>query len=158
MTATQSQSGRRALLRPRTIAAAASLVLVAGVVGAVVAQGAARQARPRFPVSPQVESTTGVRVVRATLAADGGLLDVRYIVLNAPNAQRWFADTSKPPVLHDSRNGAVIDRVAPMRDAHQQRPGQTYYLIYQNARNVIHRGDLIDLTVAGVTLHDIPVE
>ena len=52
----------------------------------------------------------------------------------------------------------MIDRVAPMRDAHQQRPGQTYFLIYQNAKNTIHRGDLIDLTVAGVTLHDIPVE
>mgnify|MGYP003378170587 CR=1 FL=1 len=137
---------------------AAGLVLAAGVGGAVVAQAAGHRSRPPFPTSSQLESTTGVKVVRATLAADGGLLDVRYVVLNAPNAQRWFADTTKPPVLHDNRNGATIDRVAPMRDAHQQRPGQTYYLIYQNAHNVIHRGDLIDLTIAGVTLHDIPVE
>ena len=105
-----------------------------------------------------METKVGVRVVRASLAADGGLLDVRYVVLNAPSAQKWMANTNNPPTLHDQRNSADVNRVAPMRDAHQQRPGQTYYLIYKNTGNTIHRGDLIDLTVAGVTLHDIPVE
>jgi hypothetical protein len=144
--------------RLRIAAAAAATLVAAGVTGAVVAQAGTTRARPSFPHSAQVELRTGVKVVRATLAADGGLLDVRYVVLDPPTAQRWFADTSKPPTLHDQRNSAVIDRVAPMHDAHQQRAGQTYFLIYQNARNTIHRGDLIDLTVAGVTLHDIPVE
>jgi hypothetical protein len=154
----QSPADRRRRLRIRTVASVASLALAAGAAGAVIAQASTKHPRPPFPRSSDVESKTGVKVVRATLAADGGLLDVRYVVLNAPSAQRWLADTSRPPSLHDNRNGAVIDRVAPMRDAHQQRPGQTYYLIYQNAKNTIHRGDLIDLTVAGVTLHDIPVE
>jgi hypothetical protein len=142
----------------RALAAATGLALCLGIAGAVAAEAGKRPTRPSMPVSSEVETSAGVRVIRASLAADGGLLDVRYVVLNAPRAQKWMADTTKPPALYDQRNKATIARVAPMRDAHQQRPGQTYYLVYQNVRNTIHRGDRIDLTVAGVTLHDIPVE
>jgi hypothetical protein len=123
-----------------------------------MAQGTPSNRRPVMPINPDLEAKVGVKVVRATLAGDGGLLDLRYVVLDAPNAQYWFANTAKPPKLFDLRNQATISHVAPMRDAHQQRPGQTYFLIYNNAGSTIHRGDRIDLTVAGVTLHGIPVE
>jgi hypothetical protein len=155
-----NESGPSSFLRrnARPLALAVGLTLAAGTAGVVVAQADSRSKRPGMPADSEVETKAGVRIVRASLAADGGLLDVRYIVLNAPRAQQWMADTSKPPALLDQRNGVTIDRVAPMRDAHQQRPGQTYYLVYQNTRNTIHRGDRIDITVAGVTLHDVPVE
>lgn len=145
--------------RAITIAVLAFLAVTPIITGAVVAQGSTRLAhRPKMPTSVALETKAGVKVVRATIAGDGGLLDVRYQVLNAPNAQYWFANTSKPPKLLDLRSGLVISRVAPMRDAHQQRPGQTYFLIYQNSGGAIHRGDKINLTVAGVTLRGIPVE
>ena len=158
MNPTHSSTPRRRRVPLRAVAAVAGLALAAGAAGVVAAQAGPGDHRPTFPSSPQLESRSGVKFVRATLAADGGLLDVRYIVINAPNAQRFLADSATPPKLKDLRNGVVIDRVAPMRDAHQQRPGQTYFLIYQNTHNAIHRGDLIDLTVAGSTLHGIPVE
>ena len=151
-----ARSTARQVLRTGTLIAC--LVVVGATTSAYVAEAHGRHERPQFPRSSELETRTGVQIVRATLAADGGLLDVRYVVLDAPNAQLWMADTSKPPELRDQRDSGVVDRVAPMRDAHQQRPGQTYFLIYQNTGNTIHRGDLIDLTVAGVTLHDIPVE
>lgn len=158
MNPTHSSPARRRRPSAPTVASVVGLALAAGAAGVVVANAGTGGHRPPFPSSPDFESRSGAKIVRATLAADGGLLDVRYTVINAPNAQRWFADTTTPPKLRDQRNGVVIDRVAPMRDAHQQRPGQTYFLIYQNAHNAIHRGDLIDLTVAGATLRDIPVE
>lgn len=148
-------SARRVL---RTGALVTALVVAGAATSAYVAEARNTHQRPHFPRSAELETKTGVQIVRATLAADGGLLDVRYVVLHAPDAQRWMSDTSKPPELRDQRDSGVVNRVAPMRDAHQQRPGQTYFLIYQNTGNTIHRGDLIDLTVAGVTLHDIPVE
>ncbi len=157
MNPTHSSAPRRRL-PIITVAAVAGLALAAGTVGAVVAQAGSSHRRPSFPSSPELESRSGVKFVRATLAADGGLLDVRYIVINAPNAQRWLADSATPPKLRDQRQGVVIDRVAPMRDAHLQRPGQTYFLIYQNVNNAIHRGDVLDLTVAGTTLRGITVE
>ena len=154
-----NKDGKVTRARAITIAVLAFLAAVPIVTGALVAQGSPRLGhRPKMPTSVALESKTGVKVVRATIAGDGGLLDVRYQVLNAPNAQYWFANTSKPPKLYDLRSHLVISRVAPMRDAHQQRPGQTYFLIYQNSGGAIHRGDKIDLTVAGVTLHGIPVE
>lgn len=158
MNPTHSSTPRRRRLSITTVAAVAGLALAAGAAGVVVAQAGPGDHRPSFPSSPDLESRSGVKFVRATLAADGGLLDIRYVVINAPNAQRWLADSATPPTLTDQRNGVVIDRVAPMRDAHQQRPGQTYFLIYQNVHDAIHRGDLLDLTVAGTTLHGVPVE
>ncbi len=141
----------------RATALLAGLALVA-TAGVVVANAKGAKPRPHFPRNPTMETTAGVQFVRATLAADGGLLDVRYMVLDSPRAQRWLANTSKPPRLVDKRNSRIIDRAAPMRDAHDKRAGQTYYLIYQNTGNALHRGDLLTLTVAGVTLDDVPVE
>jgi hypothetical protein len=151
-----ARATRRRILRAATLIAA--LAIAGAMTSAYVAEARVSHERPKVPRSAALETKTGVQIVRATLAADGGLLDVRYVVLDAPDAQLWMGDTSKPPELRDQRDSGVIDRVAPMRDAHAQRPGQTYFLIYQNTGNAIHRGDLIDLTVAGVTLHDIPVE
>jgi len=159
MTDTQQRPVRATRLRIlRGVALVAGLAIAGAMTSAYVAEARVSHERPKVPRSAALETKTGVQIVRATLAADGGLLDVRYIVLNAPDAQRWMGDTSKPPELRDQRDSGVIDRVAPMRDAHAQRPGQTYFLIYQNTGNAIHRGDLIDLTVAGITLHDVPVE
>lgn len=137
---------------------AVAVLAVIATVSVVAASAGGHRPRPPFPRNGAMETAVGVKFIRATLAADGGLLDVRYIVLDSPRAQRWLANTNKPPRLVDRRNNRVIDRAAPMRDAHDKRAGQTYYLIYQNTGNAIHRGDLITLTIAGVTLNDVPVE
>lgn len=142
----------------RAIAVVAGLAVVAITAGVAVVNAKGPRPRPPFPRNAAMETTVGVQFVRATLVADGGLLDVRYIVLDSPRAQRWLANTAKPPRLVDKRNNRVIDRAAPMRDAHSKRAGQTYYIIYQNTGNALHRGDLVTLTVAGVTLNDVPVE
>jgi hypothetical protein len=155
---TKPKGGKPGGIRWLTIAVLSLLAVTPVVTGAVMAQGSPANHRPQMPKNPDLEAKVGVQVVRATLAGDGGLLDLRYVVLDAPSAQYWFANTSKPPKLFDTRNSATISNVAPMRDAHQQRPGQTYFLIYQNAGNTIHRGDRINLSVAGVTLRGIPVE
>jgi len=114
------------------------------------------RARPTVPQDPSVESKSGIRVTRANLAGDGGLIDLRYIVLDPTLATEFTGNTDAPPVI--VRGGAKLDRVAAMREGHDLRPGQTYYLIYLNRAGTVHRGDKIDLEIAGVTLHSVPVE
>lgn len=152
---TAGRLARRWWLRATALVVAITVAIAAGV---VIANAREARQRPPFPRNPAMETAAGVQFVRATLVADGGLIDVRYVVLDSPRARRYLSDTSKPPRLVNLRNKRVVDRAAPMRDAHDKRAGQTYYLIYQNTGNSVHRGDRITLTIAGVTLNDIPVE
>ena len=128
------------------------------VTGTLVAQAGQGPQRPTMPQSAQVEAASGVRFERVTLAADTGLIDVRYTVLDSTKARKWAADTSQPPVIKDNRNQRLFDRVAAMRDSHELRSGQTYYLIYLNSNGGVKRGDTIDLRIAGTTLTGITVE
>jgi hypothetical protein len=133
-------------------------VAAVGLGGTLAAQAAAGGGRPTMPTSAAVEAASGVQLTRVSLAADGGLLDVRYVVLDSSKARKWAADTKNPPVIKNERNSRLFDRVAAMRDSHELRNGQTYYLIYLNSAGGVKRGDTVDLTIAGTTLTGIPVE
>ncbi len=143
----------------RRLRVLASVAIAGVLVAAMVTQAAgAGKGRPPVPRDPAVETATGARIERATLAADTGLLDIRYVVLNPTKARRTIGDTSKPPRLESQRTHRVFDRVAEMRNAHELRGGQTYYVLYLNTAGNLKRGDAIDITFGGVTLHGVPIE
>lgn len=136
----------------------AGLVAAVGLGGSLAAQAAGGKGRPAVPKDARVEAASGVQITRVSMAADGGLLDVRYTVLEPTKARKWAADTKKPPVVRNQRNQRLFDRVAAMRDSHELRSGQTYYVIYLNSAGGVKRGDKIDLTIAGTTLTGVTVE
>jgi hypothetical protein len=136
----------------------AGLVAAVGLGGTLAAQAAGGASRPPMPTSAAVEAASGVQLTRVSLAADSGLIDVRYVVLEPTKARKWAADTKNPPVIKNQRNQRLFDRVAAMRDSHELRSGQTYYLIYLNSAGGVQRGDKVDLDIAGTTLTGITVE
>jgi hypothetical protein len=140
------------------VGAAIVAMLGAGVAVTGLVQAATHAKRPPVPQSSEVEGKAGIRVTRVSLAGDGGLLDVRYIVLDPSLATRWTGDTDKPPIIGNERTHERFDRVAAMRDGHDLRPGQTYYLLYLNQGGNVHRGDKVDLEIAGTKLTGVPVE
>lgn len=150
-----SMSTRR---RTTLVAAGVALAGLGALTAAGMVQAIGHTPRPKVPSSGEVETKAGIRVTRLSVAADGGLLDLRYVVLNPNLAQAWTGDTNHPPVLGNERSGTRFDRVAAMRDGHDLRPGQTYYLVYLNQGGEVHPGDHVDVTVAGVTLKGVPVE
>ena len=160
MDTTTTSSAERRPGRRRVLVAAAAIAVAAatalGVAGLV--QAAPAHKRPSVPQDSQVEGKSGIRVVRVSLAGDGGLLDVRYIVLDRSLATEWTGDTDRPPVIDNARTHERFDRVAAMREGHDLRPGQTYYLIYLNKDGNVKRGDLIDISIAGTVLSGVPVE
>jgi hypothetical protein len=44
-----------------------------------------------------------------------------------------------------------------MRQGHDLRPGQTYYLLYLNNKGAVQRGDQVSIESNGRTLHHVPV-
>lgn len=146
-----------ALSRPRTRVLVALLLAVLVVVGAAAFRANASR-RATMPTDSGFESRTGVRVTRVAVVGDGGLVDMRYVVLDAQKATKRFANTKAPPHLVEQGGTRAITRVAAMRQAHELRPGQTYYLIYLNTGGRTKPGDTVHIDAAGDSLAGVPVQ
>ena len=110
------------------------------------------------PHSAVMESKLGIRVVQASVVADGGLIELRYTVLDTGKATTFQNDVHHPPVLRGSKHmGTPLYRTALMKQGHDLRPGQTYYILYMNNHGAVHPGDVLQIDAAGVTLANVPV-
>jgi hypothetical protein len=139
---------------------AITLLLALALVGVVLFRftGLAH-AGPRYnvPHNAQMEAALGVRFTQAAVVGDTGLIELRYVVLDAQKASAFQNDTAHPPLLRNERSGKNAWRAALMKQGHELRPGQTYYLLYLNNQGAIHRGDKITVEAAGKRLLHVPV-
>lgn len=117
------------------------------------------EAKPRYdiPHDGQLEAAYGIRFTQAAMVADGGLIELRYVVLNAEKASAFQNDTKHPPQLRNERSGKTAWRAALMKQGHELRPGQSYYLLYLNSGNAIKRGDKIEIRAGQHRLAHVPV-
>src|SRR5690349_14955870 len=109
------------------------VALTLGLVAALtVRYGSGAFAEPYYtvPHDGKMESSLGVRFTQAAVVGDGGLVEIRYTVLDAQRASAFQNDVQHPPVLKNERTGKSAWRTALMKQGHQLRPGQTYYVLY----------------------------
>lgn len=141
----------------RRYARAVVVVIVAAFVALIVRNVVVAHQRPSHdvPQSAAMEDKLGVRFSRVAVVEDGGLVQVSYVVLDPEKAQRFQAQQLTPPVIKSTRGS--ISRVALMKQGHDLRAGQTYYLVYQNAKEAVRSGDHVELIEAELTLADVPV-
>jgi hypothetical protein len=134
----------------------AAVLAAAGVLGMV---GAGRgSAAPTMPTNPAIEAQWGVRISRVAVTADGGIVDVRFVVLDPDKAISMMKDPANLPVLHPAGAQVVVDQVAQMAVRHDLNPGQTYFLLYQNAGGSVHPGGRMSITFGGLVLPDVVAE
>jgi hypothetical protein len=113
----------------------------------------------QVPQSTAIESSLGIRITRAAVVGDGGLIELTYTVIDAQKASRFQNDVHHPPVLHDPRASLKnsVYRTALMKQGHSLRPGQTYFILYENNHNSIQPGDTISIDAGGGKLSAVPV-
>jgi hypothetical protein len=105
-----------------------------------------------------MEAKLGVRFTHVAVVAGGGIIEVRYVVLDAAKASAFQSDLTHPPVLRDEQDGGVANQTEQMRQGHELRPGQTYYLLYADAKGLIRPGDTVTITDrSGLRLAGVPV-
>jgi hypothetical protein len=109
------------------------------------------------PQDGKMESQLGVRITQASLVGDGGLVEIRYTVLDNQRASAFQNDVKHPPLLKNEKNGKTAWRAALMKQGHELRPGQTYYILYLNNQNAIKRGDKIEISTGPGKLAHVPV-
>lgn len=152
---------RLAVLRTRT----AGRLLVLAVVLAALAMLVWRTSGPaeagkgyNVPRSAGLEAKLGVRFVQAAVVADGGIVELRYTVLDAQKASAFQRKVHNPPVLRsEDRTGAPLYRTALMRQGHDLRPGQSYYILYLNNSHAVRPGESLKISAGGDTLAHVPV-
>lgn len=146
----------------RLRSAKSSWIKPAGVIGALAAVALiglmlARASAPPsgMPTSPAIEARWGVRVTQIGVTADGGLVDFRFVVLDADKALDMMLNVNNLPVLVDEDSGTTITSTVPMGDDHYLNVGQTYFLLYRNALGAIKPGSQVTVKFGNLTLKHV---
>jgi hypothetical protein len=132
------------------------LLFAAAMIGRL-ATGAAARDPYHVPQDGELESILGVRFTQAALVGDDGLVEISYTVLDTQRASKFQNDVKHPPVLRNERTGKTAWRAALMKQGHELRPGQTYYILYLNNQNAIKRGDTLEIGTTARKLAHVPV-
>jgi hypothetical protein len=156
----------------RALSPLALVALVLGVVLGVRFAVARHQGGPQqaatgavsVPTNPAVEAGWGVRFSAVTVLADGGMVEVRYLVLDPAKAGRFHSSNlANLPVLVADDSGKWVHSYSQMLRVHTDHhgddvEGRSYSLVYGNADAALHAGGLVSIVLAdGLRLEHVPV-
>lgn len=141
-------------------------VAVAGLVlwlphrdsGAGVAPRAVPPAWQRPAVGASgLAARSGVKLTQVAVTGDGGLIDLRYQVVD-PDKAVALHDRRTPPALIDERTGLVVNQLL-MDHAHHgpYKTGVKYYLVFNNLGNWVHRGSMVTVLLGDAEVQHVVV-
>lgn len=116
-----------------------------------------RSASAAMPISAGMEARWGVRFTQIGTTADGGMVDVRYVVLDVDKAAALGSSPQDTPVLVEEGSKRIIFAVAIKSHAHDLHAGGRYYLLYRNTRGLLRAGSHVTITLAGNRLEHVTV-
>ena len=113
--------------------------------------------RPAVSASGLAERS-GVRLIRVAVTGGGGLLDLRYQVVD-PSKAVAVHDARTPPAIIDERTGLVDNRLL-MGHAHhgQLKAAVSYYLIFENTGNWVRRGSEVTVLLGDAQVEHVVVK
>ena len=100
---------------------------------------------------------SGVRVTQLATTGGGGLLDLRYQVID-PGKAAAIHDLETPPALVDERTGVVIDDLF-MGHSHNgpTKAGLIYYLVFSNPGSIVQSGDRVSVVLGDARIAHVRV-
>ena len=145
---------------------------LAGVVLVVTALAVWNWARGSGPAAPSpvpaawarpvvaaadLGQASGVLITRVAVTGDGGLVDLRFRVVD-PDRANALHDAGTPSALVDERTGLVVHDLL-MNHAHTgaYRAGVTYYLVFTNPGNWVHRGGRVTVLLGDAQVEHVAV-
>ena len=155
----------RSVLRVRALGFAAGAAAVAAVL--LLSSGGA-EPNPLRPVSkprplPAVVAPAvlaeraGVRIVRVATTGSGGLIDLRYQVVD-PQKAGGLHDADKPPALVDERTGTVLGQLLMGHQPHATpKAGVMYPLLFNNVGDIVQPGARVSVVLGGVRVAHVVV-
>jgi hypothetical protein len=102
------------------------------------------------PQSSAIEERFGIRITRLGLTANGGMLDLRFIVLDPEKAAAIGHTVRTLPRLIAEDRRIQMNTASLMLHLHYLRRGTSYYMLFRNDGNLLHQG-----SHAGVKIGDL---
>ena len=101
---------------------------------------------------------SGVRIVYVALTGGGGLIDLRYQVVD-PDKANAVHDEKYPPTLVDEATGLVVNSLL-MGHSHTGtfNAGQTYYMIFENPGNIVQSGNKVSVLLGDAEVDHVEVK
>jgi hypothetical protein len=117
---------------------------------------AARWQRPAVS-DAGLAARSGVRIVHVALTGGGGLLDLRFQVLDPAKAAALH-DRARPPALVSEDNGVVANELL-MGHEHTGsfHGGQSYYFVFTNPGNLIERDSRVMVLLGDASVRHVRV-
>jgi hypothetical protein len=117
---------------------------------------------PVVPTSPVLEQNWGIKITNVVLLADGGLVAIRYQVVDpAKDGKLHSGGTANLPVLIDEKTGRQIRSSAALMHVHFAdggTDGRSYSILYGNSGGALKRGAIVTVRmVDGTSLRHITV-
>ncbi|OLB74452.1 MAG: hypothetical protein AUI14_23325 [Actinobacteria bacterium 13_2_20CM_2_71_6] len=104
-----------------------------------------------------LEKRSGVRLVRVAVSGGGGLLDVRFQVLDPDKAAALHQERT-PPAVVDERTGLVLHDLL-MNHVHNgaMKAAVTYYLVFENPGGWVQRGSVVTVLLGDAQVDHVVV-
>jgi hypothetical protein len=99
---------------------------------------------------------SGVRIIHVAVTGDGGLVDLRYQVVDASKAQALH---DLPPLLIDEVTGGVVMRPW-MGHAHTTafKQGISYFVLFENSGDLLRPGGRVTVQLGDARLTHVLVQ
>lgn len=108
-----------------------------------------------MPVSPEIEERFGVRFSLLAVTADGGMIELRYRVIDEGRAANFGHYTETAPLLIAEDTGDIVDVTIMGLHNHRVEPGRQYYVLYRNTGGVIESGRPVTIALGDLKLEHV---
>lgn len=100
---------------------------------------------------------SGVRITQVAVTGGGGLVDLRFQVLD-PNLANTLHNQAAPPAVIDEKTGLVV-RDLLMNHSHTDafKAGVTYYLVFDNPGGWVRRGSQVTVLLGSAEVRHVVV-
>lgn len=106
----------------------------------------------------QLEQQYGARLDVLGLLASGGLLELKFQVLDADKATALFGPAEDMPMLAVEGSTTVLKSARGMKHGLEILDGATYFFLYTNVANAVHEGSQVAFVINGVRIPHLVVQ
>lgn len=105
-----------------------------------------------IPLNSEIEERFGIRFDFMAVVAKGGMIDLRYRVLDVGKAKNFGHYTETSPMLIAEDSGEVVDVTIMGQHNHRVEPGRIYSILFRNTANRIKPGRPITISIGDLKI------
>lgn len=159
--------GVDATARPQRLRLTGRIVAIGALVAVILTGVVAWQLRPApnpaiasstAITSEQLEQRYGVKLGIVGLLASGGLLELKFQVVDADKATALFGEVEDMPMLAVEDSTAVLETARGMKHQLSLLDGASYFFLYTNVADAVHAGSTVAFVINGHRVPNLEVQ